>query len=175
MFPEAFPLLKKSFVQLMGILLLASLSARYFVHPIFKSPTSEKDIPEIGEWVQKETQPDDIVVLAGSSTALLNYYINRPAYGFSLEKDKVFTPYFMERKFNRSERLVIEEMQNAMSDEISLLEYFRKQGAAYVLISGEGGRIFPALLKYLQANYPQVPSKFSQLYLFRLRKQSLVV
>ncbi|MFA6600702.1 MAG: glycosyltransferase family 39 protein [Candidatus Omnitrophota bacterium] len=168
---DVFSFLRRSRFLVAGTLLLMAVSARYFVHPIFQYPKEEKDVGAIGAWVQKETSPGDIVILSGSSAALLNYYVNRPVYGFSLQKEKVFSPYFMNRSFQRSERDAIEAMKAAMHDDISLLEYLRGRGAGYLLASSLDGQqgISSRLLDYLKMNYSECPPGFDGVRLFNLR------
>jgi len=162
-------LFRKSGVVLGILLVFWGVSARYFLHPLYSFPPRERNIVEIGNWIQEQTRPSDILILAGQDTAALSFYTSRRFFGFLMDGDRQLPSYIKKRKLNPAERNEFEALEKAMGDDISLIEFFRGKGATHLFISNrvEAERN-PELLQYLRDHYAETSPSNSCFLFFKL-------
>src|SRR3989338_1487817 len=122
------------------------------MHPIFKDGGQGKNLVLIAKVIQADTKPDDRVIVAGNDVGPALYYTNRP--GWPLQFPVVGRPlpaYLKKTYWARNNPAQVTELETAMQNPVTWIEYLRKQGASYlVILDRRELKMFPALEPYLK-------------------------
>ena len=168
---EAFPELMKKSTAFFFITLYLLVSARYFLHPIFKVPAEEQGIEKAASFTKARTQPEDKLIVAAQNPALLLYYADRPAWPLELGSiGKSLRPYQKVQGLRRTDLTEIQKEEEAMRSPVSWLEYLKAQGAAYLLVeSHEDLEKYPDFQAHVLKNYKKISPDHAGFYLFSLK------
>ncbi len=167
---DAFPFFRKTRTVMVLLLLYFLISARYFMHPIFKYPDSKQQIQMITQAIEKNTQPNDLLVVAANEPAIMHYYADRAGWTMELNHiGRELMPYLKNPRFSKIDPAEIERYEKAMKDPVSWLEYLREKGASYFLAprKEELTRV-PNLLNYLLTHYSKLSPDTDDFFLFNL-------
>lgn len=170
---EASPTLRSRPIVITGLILYVLVSARFFVHPIFKQTGEASHILKVAREVQVKTQPEDRVVVAGQSPAVMLYYVNRPAWPLQFDLlGKPVAPYLKNPRLGQKRLDEMKQLEEAMKDPVSWLQWLRAEGASYLVaqIKGELESV-PDLLAYLKKNCDLLSTETDDFYVFGLIPQ----
>src|SRR3989338_2380674 len=125
---EAFPFLKKERFVVMFVIFYLVASSRFFCHPIFKHPNAGS-ILKAARAIELQTTVEDKLIVVGHDVGPTLYYTNRPAW--SIELDLIGSSvalYQKNSRFTRVDLRKLEQLEVAMKNPISWVEYLRQQG-----------------------------------------------
>lgn len=167
---EACPVLLSKKCIAFVVALYFLVSARYFLHPIFKYPLEEERIIPIASFVQSVSVPGDRLIVAGYSTADMIYYGDRPAWSLELSQLGQGMPLFASHpRFTKLSQKKIDELVQAAKDPVTWFEYYRNAGAEYFLAHHKKDlETYPELIAYLQKNHKQLSSDSDDFYFFKI-------
>ena len=146
------------------------VSSRYFLNPIFKGSENINTILEAAAVVQRETDPNDFLIVAGNDTNLLGYYIDRPYWPLNFNLiDKPLLLYHKMFRYMGNSPAEVDELEKARKDVLSWFELLRKKGARYLVSTPKKElEANPTLLDYLNQSAERI-SKEGDFFLFRLK------
>lgn len=156
----------------MGLLILGyfAVSARYFVHPIFRGGEEDKNVARVAQAIQTFTAPEAKLIIAGNGPAVMHYYADRPSW--TMEFDGIGMPlpsYLTNSRFSRVDPVEITREENAMKHPVTWLEYLRSRGASYfVAASKRELEALPDLLNYLREYYSELSRPGDDFHIFQL-------
>jgi hypothetical protein len=151
------------------LLLLAMLSLRLSIHPMFSVSSGELRALVAMNTAKRLSQPSDIFIVGGADTAPASYYLDRPSYGFSLKVPRTLPAYFRNRPFSVADRALVDRMERVMQDDIAYVRYLKKLGASRMLLIGRSHfESRPELIAYLRSKAIELSSSGDDFYLFSL-------
>ena len=156
---EAFPVFKRPSVIAFFLMLYLIVSARYFVHPIYKFPEEKNELIPMAQAIREKTQPGDWLVIASRGFSELRYYVDRPSWDISFPAiGTKLAYYFKDPRFSNVDHEKLNQLEQAMYDPISWLEYLKMEGAAYLVVPNERELDgVPEFRIYLDQHYPKLP------------------
>ena len=151
------------------------VSCRYFLHPIFKGSEHMEAVMQAAQFIQKNTNPDDFIIVTGNEPVLLAYYVDRPHWVLSFNSTgEEMRPYHKVFHFSGNNPAEIEAQEAAKKDLLSWVTYCRARGAKYLTVAPkEDLEAKPALMTYLNEHDQILSSDQDDFYLFRLAPRSL--
>lgn len=166
-----FPELSQGWVLALLLLLYLGISFRFFFHPIFKYPETDRAVQRVAKFVDKTTDSDDKLIVGENSPAVMFYYANRPGWHMELNKiGRKVAPYSVARWGGAHVERAL-AFEKAMSNPVDWLEYLRREGASYYLTHVRADLdALPHFRDYLMANYELISTETDDFYLFRLVK-----
>ncbi len=156
---EKVPELKQWPVVFFFLLLYLAVSARYFVHPIYKFPEEKKELIPMARAIQEKTHPEDWLVIASRGFSELRYYVERPSWDMSFPAIGTELPYYFKKsRFSKVNYQELARLEEAMRDPITWLEYLKNEGASYLVIPNERELDdVPGFRTYLNKYYTKLP------------------
>lgn len=134
-------------------LLTLGLSARYFLHPVFKNESSVEDVVRAGAAIREITTVTDKIIVAEKGTSTILFYAGRPAWVISLDPHATLklAPYLKEQTGTRIDHQELAALEFSMQNKISWFEYLKKQGAKWMVIPQKDDlNSFPEFYDYLK-------------------------
>jgi len=148
---NAFGKMNRNRILIPMLFIYLAISARYFLHPIFKFPAEDNQIMHVGKEVQRITKPEDWLVVAGRNASVLFYYLDRPGWPIHFDGKGVRMSQYARRLYIMKNRAKDFDVLAALSmSAASWIEYLREQGASYFIVHpNDYLESQPDLLNYL--------------------------
>lgn len=165
---ERFPILQRKFMVLFQIALYLGCSVFLARNALYNIPGDEVRLVKTGREVRDLVPVEDRLVVASVHPAVFLYYVDRPAWNMTLT-NRELDAYRTNPKFKKKEAAALKELEAAMKNAISWLQYYRSKGASY-LVAPEKHVLEreSSFLAYLKANFRQISTSVDDFYLFRL-------
>ncbi len=168
---RAFPMLVSQRMVILFLFVLLGVSARYFFHPIFKTPPEETRLISIANFVKVNTHADEPGVVVGTNAGILGYYMDRPNWSFPLRDiGRPLAPYRKTRAISQTEREEMAALERANQNPLNLFDYFFRRGAKFLVAPDrrelEKAPELPALLR---TRHEEISTAKDDFYLFRLQ------
>ncbi len=172
---EMFSVLQQSKVVTFLLLLYLVVSARYFLHPIYKYPDEKRNLLPVANLLRAKTMPTDWLVIASYGYSELVYYADRPSWSIDFSSLGHKLPYYFKNpKFSNLNFRKMSYLEEAMKDPISWLEYLKSEGASYLVVPNEKDLdLVPDFRFYIERNYIPIPLAPHSL-LFRLSDRAVL-
>ena len=112
--------------------------------------------------------------MIGKNAPILFYYAKRPAWNVSLGESQRLPVYFAGRPEQIFEAEELNQLNEAMQDDVKWLEYLRGLGATHVVLAEKGYlERFPTFKNYLLKNHRQIQSEHAGFYFFEIQKNEI--
>lgn len=171
---RTFPRLTSGPVLTFLLIVYLGVSSRYFLHPIFKSSSQEKELVRVAELVKGKMGPEDRLMVLGEGAGIFIYYADRPGWTVDLNQiGKGLSPYRKGGGLNPKQIGEMHRLEAAGGNAVALFRYFSKQGATFLVAPDKKElQKEPNLLNYLLHRHELLSQEGDSFYLFRIRSPS---
>ncbi len=160
-------------VLLILFLIWLLLTIRYFVPAAFWTSPNERNIPEVGRWVQQHTGKNDLVIASFETSPMLLYYSGRKGWGFLMKEDgRHISKYWeIEPMSHMSEEEMAKRNEDYLSP-ITWLERLKGEGAQYFVASSKKEFLAsPSFSDYMLKNYRVISVPQDKFIAFDLQRK----
>jgi len=156
------------------LIVYLGVSSRYFLHPIFKSSSQEKELVQVAELVKGKTGPEDRLIVLGEGAGIFIYYVDRP--GWTVDSSQIgqeLSPYRKGKGLSPKELKEAYRLEAASRNAVALFRYLSSQGATFFVAPDKKElQKVPHLLNYLLHRHDMASRAEDSFYLFRIRSQN---
>jgi hypothetical protein len=153
-------------------LIFLCISARYFLHPLYKYPASDQIVLKAAEYVKSQVPPDAKIIAADGGRIPFLYYSDRLGWPFNETGQGPLPNYWRKDTLRPTAEEELKAKQQAYKSSIGWLEYLRERGASYFVVANARAlRENEALFSHLTKRYSLINLATDSFYLFDLQKK----
>jgi hypothetical protein len=171
---QQWPVIEKASVVLLFVFIYFLVSARFFLHPLYKFPEKNHIHLGIAANLKKDIPEDARVIVIGPNTPDLFYYLDRPGWAIEFTSvGKKAAKYLINPRRSDKALKDFKTMEAAMADPVTWIQYYIGQGADYLVTTER--EVFDEndqVLRYLLRHHERIndPSVSKDCYVFRLNR-----